>query len=134
MSYLHYLQAGSNLGRPRDLTNTTPLEVNHLPSGITDYYAQVATVPSGVFPVPMQVDPIYGFNHSVPSVPVDSVIEEMRPYESTDWPRLAPVTRTTPGADSPWSERDGPPPPYILSPGTYHLRLEAATRTSPPPR
>jgi len=32
----------------------------------------------------------------------------------------------SPGADSPWSETDGPPPPYALSPGVfYHSSIDA---------
>lgn len=74
---------------------------------------------------------MYGFNHVKLSAPVNAVAQELLPYENKEW--TAPVSMTSPEADSPWSETDGLPPPYALSPDVYHLRVEAETRPSPPP-
>jgi hypothetical protein len=113
------------------LANTTSLGANYLGSGITDHYAQLAMMSSTVFPASMQNKPMYGFTHIVPQIPMNDVMQGMLGYESRDWSWPAPFTRTTPEADSPWSERDAPAPPYVLSPGTYQIRLEEATRSSP---
>jgi hypothetical protein len=44
---------------------------------------------------------------------------------------ISTVTMTSSEADSPWSERDGPPPPYALSPSTfYHTSIEAMIYSS----
>jgi hypothetical protein len=41
------------------------------------------------------------------------------------------ISMTSPEADSPWSERDGLPPPYALSPGVfYHTSIEAMMYSS----
>ena len=78
---------------------------------------------------------VYGFSRDVffqeniPSASVHIVPQGLLPQENRAW--AAPASTTSPEADSPWCETQGPPPPYALSPGIYQLRLEAATRPSP---
>ena len=73
---------------------------------------------------------MYSFMHlTLPFTPMNTFPEGLLPHENRAL--AASASMTSPEADSPWSETQGPPPPYALSPGIYQLRLEAATRPSP---
>ena len=106
-------------------TYTNPIQ---LPS--TSHLEAMVVEPTEALQISNTTIETYGFTQMIiPSAPLNTILQGILPYESRDW--AAPVSMTSPEADSPWSETQGPPPPYALSPGIYQLRLEAATRPSP---
>ena len=129
---LTLLQARRAVGILRNPANATHLPAIDPQSGITGHYASFAVAPSANLTAIEPAIDVYGFTHIPPSASMNAIARGVLPYESRNW--TVSVSMISPEADSPWSERDSPPPPYVLSPGTYHLRLEAATRPSPPSR
>ena len=96
----------------------------------TNHHPAVVVKPNKALQISDTDVDMYGFTQQViPSASMITVARDFLPYDNRALAASASVT--SPEADSPWSETQGPPPPYALSPGIYQLRLEAATRPSP---
>jgi hypothetical protein len=103
---------------------------NHIQLPSTSHLEEMDVEPTEALQSSNTTIEMYGFTQMIiPSVPINTLPQGRLPHENRAL--VAPASMTSPEADSPWSETQGPPPPYALSPGIYQLRLEAATHPSP---